>query len=214
MPLSDYANMRCPYCGGSIINDPITHSYVCSACGVVYGYDIAPSFSQTMYSSPMIVKTKVDHEIINKAREVFGDKASEKIDILRRSNAKEVLNAVDAILRKKTHKVSWQALRDAINVVSVSNIDVNISERLAEIREKKIREAIERIIRENNVNTDPWDVWVFTLKNKHLWGGRRSISIAQIFTYLYCKKRLNIHLEIDKRLEKVAKALERVVVFE
>jgi len=204
--------MRCRYCGAGLIFDPETYAYVCPNCGIVYGYEMLPSYAQLKHVTVLDSKSeyKLDREVIERAREIFGETVAKELSRLDKRYAKEVLTALESIINKSTYRVSWNVLRKALEIAEKYNMDTD----LEEIREKRIREEIEKFVKEECPEVDPNEVWYFTIKYKKLWAGRKSSTVAKIFTYIYCKKKLNKEIKLDSRTLRVARTLEKVMDYE
>jgi len=202
---------RCRYCGAKLIFDYETHSYVCPVCGVVYDYEMLPSYVQLSHSAPLEQnRDKLDSEVVEKAAELFGRSVAKELSRMDRIRAEEVLKALEAIVMKRNYDVSWEAMRKAIEIASKHRLKVELDE----LRERRVREEIERFVKESGLDVDPKEVWYFAVRHKRLWAGRKSSTLAKVFTYLYCKKRLGKEINLDNRTLKVVKALEKVMIYE
>jgi len=203
---------RCRYCGAMLIFDSETHSYVCPVCGVVYDYDMVPSYVQLSHVAPLErqVQEKISSEVIERAAELFGKGVAKELMRMDRIHAEEVLRALEAIVNKQNYTVSWDAMRKAIGIASKHRLAID----LEELREKRIREEIEKFVKESGLDIDPREVWYFAVRYKRLWAGRKSSTLAKLFTYLYCRKRLGIDIKLESRIVKLAKALEKVLNYE
>lgn len=202
---------RCRYCNSLLILDPNTYSYVCPVCGVVYDYEMVPSYYQLSHTSPLTAdEIKLEKDVVARARRLFGELVAKELTKMGEPQAEEVLTALDALVNRREHRVSWSAVRKAVEIASKYNIKVD----LEEAREKKIQAEIERFVADQGLDIDHREVWFFAVRYKHLWAGRKSSTIAKIFTYLYCKKRLNIEIKLDGKHLKIARALERVLEYE
>jgi len=209
---SEHDMYKCRYCGATLIFDSETYSYVCPVCGVVYDYGMLPSYAQLSHVAPLERQDqeKLSSEVVKRASELFGKSVAKELLKMDRIHAEEVLRALEAIVNKQNYTVSWDAMRKAIEIASKHRLATDIEE----LREKRIREEIERFVREAELNIDPKEVWYFAVRYKRLWAGRKSSTLARVFTYLYCKKRLGIDIKLESRIVKVAKALEKVLSYE
>lgn len=213
MQSEGYANYRCNYCGAKLVFDEETHSYVCPVCGIVYGYEMFPSYDQLMHSAPLEPpeQSKLDVEIIERASKLFGESVAAELSKMDKTHAEEVLGVLEAIVKKRNYKASWMAVRRAVEIASKHKLKVDLDE----LREKRIYEEIEKFVKEAGLDdVNPKEVWYFALKYKRIWAGRKSSTLAKIFTYLYCRKKLGRDIKLEGKVLKVAKALEKVLDYE
>lgn len=207
--LEAYAGDFCPYCGARLVFDSFTHAYVCPVCGVVYEFEMMPSYTQLSHVAPLDNKVsgKLDADIVEKAVMLFGESVALELKKIRnKTEAKEVLKVLESMAKKREYTASWRVIRKATEIASKYRL-VDLSS----IREQRVKSEIKRFITDNKIPVDPEDVWVFAVSHKNLWAGRKATTIAMVFTYIYCKRRGIKIGKVKPRIEKLANMLEKVI---
>jgi hypothetical protein len=189
----------------------MTHAYVCPVCGVVYEYEMVPSYVHLTHVAPLEREStagKLDIEVVERAKVLFGEKVARELAKLDRVQAEEILTALEVIVSRRNYSVSWKAIRKAVDIAAKHKLKVNFEA----VRERRVKEEIERFVRENQIQVDPREVWYFAVRNKNLWAGRKAATLAKVFTYLYCKRKgIDININIPSRILKLAEALNKVI---
>lgn len=198
----------CMYCGSNLIYDDRTHSYVCPVCGIVYGYEMLPSHSHLSHVSPLDqVSGKLDREVAEKAIELFGSTIAVELSKLKGVKAREVMKALEMLVEKRNYNVSWKAIRKAVEIASKYKLKIDFDA----LREKRVRDEIHRFVEEHGLPVNPDDIWIFALRYRNLWAGRKARTIAEVFTYIYCRRK-GINIEnVKSRIIKLAQLIEKAI---
>ena len=164
-----------------------------------------------MYSAPLASdRFKLDKEVVSRAQKLFEKYVAKDFANIEEPYAHEMKEILGGVVIKREYRLPWSAIKKYREVAQKS---VQVAG-LEEEREKRVQEEIKKFVEEQNLGIDYREVWFFAVRYKRLWAGRKAATIARIFTYLYCKKRLNKEIKIDARSSRIARALEKVLEYE
>ena len=201
---------RCPYCGSRLIFDSKTHAYICPVCGIVFDYEMVPSYAQLQHSAPLeLTQTtqKLEDEVVEKASIIFGEKIAKEIKKVGREKAEEVLRALELLVKKKRYKVSWEAIRAATEIANKYSLKIDLDV----LREQEVLENIKRVVEKEKLPVTLEEIYNFALRFKNLWSGRKASTVAIIFTYIYVKKKLHHEIKVKPRLRNLIKLMEKII---
>jgi len=201
---------KCPYCRVNLILEPQTYAYICPICGTVYDYEMNPSYVQLQHVAPFEPKQTthyLDMEVIERAAKRFGEGVAKEIKKLKQEKAEEVLKALEYLVAKRKYKISWEALRKAVEIARKYDLKVDLDA----LREQKIRDEIEEIIKREELPITVDEVYEFAVRYKKIWSGRKASTIATIFTYIYAKRKLGIEIKVKPRIRKLIKIVETLI---
>lgn len=150
---------------------------------------------------------KVDNEVVEKATALFGEKVAKELRQYRREKAEEILRALEFIVKRRYYRVSWSAIKKALEIASKCSLDVD----LEALREQMLLDEIRKIVKRENLPADPEDIFMLALRHKNLWAGRKSSTIALVFTYIYAKEKLGKEIPVKPRLRKLIRQMYKVV---
>ncbi|MEM1693977.1 MAG: TFIIB-type zinc ribbon-containing protein [Ignisphaera sp.] len=201
-------NDKCPYCGESLILDSENMEYVCPACGTVVGYEMLPSFDQSVYMYP-IVRRRLDSEVLRLAEELFYGTIPGELKRMKRDKATRVVKALEALVKKRIYTIDWRVVREAIEVARRYGVKVDLSS----VRSQQILNTIKSLVENHNIDLDPQEVYLFAVKHRDLWSGRKPETIAAVFTYLYARKLgKEVRIPMSQNTRKLVKVFEKVLV--
>lgn len=199
---------RCPYCGTPVILDYTTHEYVCPNCGTVFGYEMLPSYAQ-MKEYVSIPQVRVDGDVIRRAYEMFNAEVVKELRKIRKDKVEEVYHALESLVKKRDFRVSWDAIRKALEIARKCNLEID----LEELRNREVYENIKLFVATiEGVNIDPEEVMKLAMKYRNLWSGRKPDTIATVFTLIYAKmKGVDLNINVNSRIKKLMKMYEKVI---
>ncbi|MEM4843975.1 MAG: TFIIB-type zinc ribbon-containing protein [Ignisphaera sp.] len=201
---------KCPYCGEQLILDSETMEYVCPVCGTVFGYEMLPSFEQLTYAEIYSARRRLDSEVEQLAEEIFYGTVPKELKKMRKDKATRIVKTLEAIVKKRIYSIDWSIVREAMKIAKRYGINVDLSS----IRSEQVLNTIKTLVKTYNLGVDPEKIYLFTVKHKDLWSGRKPETIAIVFTYLYAKLKLGIEIQISmsQSAKKLVKLFEKVLI--
>ena len=201
---------KCPYCGEHLILDSETMEYVCPACGTVFGYEMLPSFDQAAYVERYSTKRRLDSEVERLAEELFLGIVPRELRKMGRERATRVVKTLEALVKKRMYAIDWSVVREAMEVAKRYGIKVDLSS----VRSEQVLNTIKTLVKAHNLGIDPEKIYLFTVKHRDLWSGRKPETIAVVFTYLYAKLKLGAEIQIpmSQSARKLVKVFEKVLI--
>jgi len=199
---------ECPYCGGQLIQDSETMAYVCPFCATVFDYVMLPSVKQSTYIEKT-TRYRFDNKTEQLIEELFYGTIPRELRRMRKDNAMRIMKTLEALVKKRLNNVDWNTVRKAIELAKKYRINIDLSS----IRSEQVLNSIKNLIETHNLNIDAEKIYLFTIKHRDLWSGRRPENIATIFTYLYAKHKLGIEIQIpmSQSTKKYIKIFEKIL---
>ena len=171
-----------------------------------------PSKTHLLHVSPSGVAVVLPEEMYAEIVAELSEEAKEFLRTLPPYQAIEVLKFLDAIKKGNKISVPWETYKYVSEVLKYSTqVD---AEAIRAARLAKIREYISELTDQAKakgcqVTVD--EVMDFAMKNEGLWAGRHSRIVAEVFTYIFVRRKCDIELKINRRSAQLARTLEKVV---
>ncbi|MEM1694348.1 MAG: TFIIB-type zinc ribbon-containing protein [Ignisphaera sp.] len=202
-------NDECPYCGGQLILDSETMAYVCPFCGTVFDYVMLPSIKQSTYIE-ITTRYRFDNKTEQLVEELFYGTIPKELRRMRKDKVMRIMKTLEALAKKRLDNVDWDIVRKAIELAKKYRINIDFSS----IRSEQVLNNIKNLVKTYNLNIDAEKVYLFTIKHRDLWSGRRPEIIATIFTYLYAKLKLGIEIQLpmSQSTKKYIKIFEKILI--